>query len=81
MSRSFSIVAIDVLRIPASAVAEGGSVLVLAGGVLEERTIEPGLRNWRYVEVLTGLQDGEIVVAARNLPEIKAGARAKEKSQ
>ena len=71
----------DVLRIPASAVAEGGSVLVLAGGVLEERTIEPGLRNWRYVEVLTGLQDGEIVVAARNLPEIKAGARAKEKSQ
>jgi HlyD family secretion protein len=71
----------DVLRIPASAVAEGGSVLVLAGGVLEERTIEPGLRNWRYVEVLTGLQDGEIVVAARNLPEIKAGARAKEKSE
>jgi HlyD family secretion protein len=71
----------DVLRIPASAVAEGGSVLVLADGVLEGRMIEPGLRNWRYVEVLSGLQSGEIVVAARNLPEIKAGARAKERIQ
>lgn len=71
----------DVLRIPASAVAEGGSVLVLSGGVLEARTIEAGLRNWRYVEVLSGLQEGEVVVAARNLPEIKAGAKAKEKSQ
>ncbi len=71
----------NVLRIPASAVAEGGSVLALAGGVLEERVIESGLRNWRFVEVLSGLQDGEVVVAARNLPEIKAGARAKEKGQ
>jgi HlyD family secretion protein len=71
----------DVLRIPTAAVAEGGSVLVLKDGVLEERTIESGLRNWRYVEVLSGLQEGEIVVAARNLPEIKPGARAKEKGQ
>jgi HlyD family secretion protein len=71
----------DTLRIPASAVAEGGSVLVLADGVLEARTIEPGLRNWRFVEVLTGLEDGEIVVAARNLPEIKPGALARERSQ
>ncbi len=71
----------DVLRIPTSAVAEGGSVLVLSGGVLEERTVEPGLRNWRYVEVLSGVLDGEAVVAARNLAEIKPGARAKEKGQ
>jgi HlyD family secretion protein len=70
----------DTLRIPASAVAEGGSVLVLADGVLEARTIEPGLRNWRFVEVLSGLEDGEIVVAARNLPEIKPGALAKERA-
>jgi HlyD family secretion protein len=71
----------DTLRIPASAVAEGGSVLVLADGVLEARTIESGLRNWRFIEVLTGLKEGEIVVAARNLPEIKPGARAKERAQ
>jgi HlyD family secretion protein len=71
----------DVLRIPSSAVAEGGSVLVLDNGVLQERTIESGLRNWRYVEVVSGLREGEIVVAARNLSEIKPGARAKEKGK
>jgi HlyD family secretion protein len=71
----------DTLRIPASAVAEGGGVLVLEDGVLEDRVIEVGLRNWRFAEVLGGLEAGDFVVVARNSPDIKAGARARERAQ
>jgi multidrug efflux pump subunit AcrA (membrane-fusion protein) len=60
-------------------VAEGGEVLVLAAGVLAERRVEVGLRNWRFAEVLAGLEPGELVVVARSSPGIKAGARAKER--
>jgi HlyD family secretion protein len=70
----------DVLRIPTSAVAEGGKVLVLADGVLIEKGIEVGLRNWRFAEVVDGLGIGEKVVVVRNSPAIKAGARAQEKT-
>ena len=65
-----------VLRAPAAAVAEGGSVLVLAGGVLEARTVEVGLRNWQVVQILAGLVEGEQVVTSRPSTEVKAGARA-----
>jgi HlyD family secretion protein len=71
----------DTLRIPASAVAEGGKVLVLADGTLVERVIEVGLRNWRFAEVLDGLDAGDAVVVVRNSPDIKAGALAQERSQ
>ena len=71
----------EALRIPASAVAEGGKVLVLAEDVLTEKVIEVGLRNWRYAEVLDGLELGEAVVVVRNSPAIKAGARAEEREQ
>jgi HlyD family secretion protein len=71
----------DTLRIPASAVAEGGGVLVLKDGVLQEETVRVGLRNWRFAEVLEGLAPGDQVVVVRNSPDIKAGVRAREKSQ
>ena len=71
----------DTLRIPASAVAEGGKVLILKDGLLEERTIDVGLRNWRFAEVLGGLDLGERVVVARNSPDIKVGARAEERAK
>ncbi len=64
----------DALRIPASAVAEGGKVLVLEDGILSERVIEVGLRNWRFAEVVRGLDEGEKVVVVRNSPDIKAGS-------
>ena len=67
------------MRIPASAVAEGGRVLVLEEGVLAERSAEIGLRNWRFAEVLRGLEEGERVVVVRNSPDIKAGANAAER--
>jgi HlyD family secretion protein len=70
----------DTLRVPASAVAEGGKVLVLADGVLVEREIEVGLKNWRFAEVLDGLEVGESVVVVRNSPDIKVGALAEERT-
>ncbi len=69
----------DALRIPASAVAEGGRVLVLSDGVLVEKVIEVGLRNWRFAEVVNGLEAGEAVVVVRNSPDIKSGAQAEER--
>jgi HlyD family secretion protein len=65
-----------VLRVPTAAVAEGGVVLVLNRGVLEQRTIQIGLRNWQVVEIRSGLAEGEQVVTSRHSTEIKAGARA-----
>lgn len=67
----------DALRIPTEAVLEGNRVLVLeAGGVLGERHIEPGLRNWRYTEAREGVQAGEEVVVSVDRSGVEAGARA-----
>jgi HlyD family secretion protein len=65
-----------VLRIPTSAIAEGGTVLVLERGRLAERKVVAGLRNWRFTEVVDGLREGEQVVTARESTSVKAGARA-----
>ena len=66
----------DVLRVPSSAVAEDGKVLVLVDGILVQGQIEPGLDNWQFTEVLSGLDEGDAIVAARDSTEIKPGARA-----
>lgn len=65
-----------VLRLPTSAVGEGGSVLVLADGKLTARTVTTGLRNWQFTECLDGVEEGELVVTMRDSPAVKAGARA-----
>jgi len=64
----------DVLRIPAYALQEGGRVLVVEDGRLAERTLVTGRRNWDFVEVVSGLQAGQLVVTSLDRPEIKAGA-------
>ncbi len=66
----------DVLRIPTAAIGEGGTVLVLTGGVLEERTVKTGLHNWQVTQVLSGVREGEEVVTLRDSTAIRAGARA-----
>ncbi len=65
-----------VLRVPTAAVAEGGTVLVLRNGRLEERTVRTGLSNWEYMEVLDGLEEGEEVVTLRDSTDIAPGVRA-----
>jgi HlyD family secretion protein len=66
----------DVLRVPSSAVAEDGAVMLLVDGVLQTGRIEVGLNNWQFTEVLSGLAEGDLIVAARDSTEIKDGALA-----
>lgn len=67
----------NVVQVPTAAVAQGNTVLVLAGDRLEERQIEVGLANWRTTEVLAGLAPGEQVVVARDSPKVVGGALAR----
>lgn len=67
----------DVLRVPTSALLEGGKVLLLEGDRLVERTLQLGLRNWDMTEVAGGLAQGDRVVVSLDRPEIKAGARVR----
>ncbi len=65
----------DVVRIPTSALLEGGRVLVAgADGKLEERKVTTGLANWEFTEVTEGLKAGERVVTSLERVGVKAGA-------
>lgn len=66
----------DTLRVPTEAVAEGHRVLVFVPetGKVEERTIQTGLSNWKYTEVISGLTQGERVVTTLDRQGVKAGA-------
>lgn len=66
----------NVVRVPTSALQEGGRVLVAGtDGKLEERKIKTGLANWEYTEVLGGVTAGERVVTSLEREGVKAGAR------
>jgi HlyD family secretion protein len=65
----------DVVRVPTSALLEGGRVLVAgADGKLEERKIKTGLANWEFTEVAAGLNAGERVVTSLERVGVKPGA-------
>jgi HlyD family secretion protein len=63
----------DAPRIPTTALFQNNRVLVVEDDVLEEREIETGLRNWDYVEVQSGLEEGEVVVTSLDRVEVEAG--------
>lgn len=65
-----------VLRVPTEAVLEGYRVLVYRSrdGRLEERKVEPGLSNWQFTEIKSGLRAGEQVVISVGREGIRAGA-------
>ena len=66
----------DVVRVPTSALLEGGRVLVAgADGKLEERQIKTGLANWEFTEVVEGLKAGERVVTSLERAGVKAGVK------
>ena len=55
----------DVILIPAGALFQEGdtwSTFVLQGNVVEQRSVQPGLSNGLYTEVIEGLSVGELVV-------------------
>ena len=66
----------NVLRIPTQTLLQGGRVLVYASGVLEERLVEVGLRNWNFVEVKSGLDLGDAVVTSLDNKDVVAEAKA-----
>jgi HlyD family secretion protein len=66
-----------VLRVPTSALLEGGKVLVLEGSLLVEVPLQLGLRNWDFTEVTGGLAEGARVVVSLDRPEVTAGAKAR----
>jgi HlyD family secretion protein len=63
------------LRVPTEAVLEGNRVLVFRepDGKLESRAFEPGIANWRFTEVLSGLNEGERVVISVDREGVEAG--------
>jgi len=65
----------DVMRVPTPALLEGSRVLVANDGVLSERPVEVGLKNWDWAEVQGGLEAGERVVLSLDRVEIRSGAR------
>jgi HlyD family secretion protein len=66
----------DVLRIPTSTLLEGGRVLVLENGLLVEREVQVGLKNWNWTEVKGGLEAGAHVVTSLGSTDVVAGAEA-----
>lgn len=72
----------DVLRVPAEAISGEGRVMVLRGdGILEARKITPGISNWQYVEVASGLSEGERVVVSLDRAGVESGAAAVAESE
>lgn len=67
----------DVLRVPTTALLEGGRVLLLDGGRLVDRGVETGIRNWDFTEIVAGLAQQERVVVSLDRPEVKPGAPAR----
>lgn len=67
----------DVLRVPTTALLEGGHVLLLEGDRLVARQVKTGIRNWDFTEIAGGLAAGERIVVSLDRPEVKAGARAR----
>ena len=65
----------DVLRIPFSALLDGDRVLTADDGVIEELSVEVGLRNWDWVEVKSGLNPGQRAVVSLDRAEVVSGAK------
>jgi len=66
----------NVLRIPTEAVLENNHVYVYddATGLLQERSFEPGLSNWNFTEVRSGLKAGDQIVVSIGRDGVEAGA-------
>ncbi len=64
----------NVVRVPTSALQEGGRVLVASSdGTLQDRQVKTGLANWEFTEVLEGLSVGDKVVTSLERDGVKAG--------
>ena len=68
----------EALRVPTEAVIEDERIMVLntETGLLEERTVEVGLGNWEFTEIVKGASNGELVVLSLDRAGVDPGAPA-----
>jgi HlyD family secretion protein len=66
----------DALRVPTAVIIDGMDVLVYdeSSGRLSRRTVETGLANWEFTQVLSGLAEGERVVSSVDRAGVADGA-------
>ena len=65
----------NVLRVPSEALMAGDQLFIFNRETsrLERRSVETGLKNWRFSEVVSGLQPGEQVVTSVDRQGLKDG--------
>lgn len=64
-----------VLRLPTPTLLSGGAVLVVGpDGILEQRQVTTGIRNWDYTQIVAGLDESDRVVTSLDRVEVQAGA-------
>lgn len=73
----------DVLRIPTEAVLEGFKVYLFSdeSGTLNEVDFEPGISNWNFTEVRSGLKEGDKIVLSVGREGVSAGAKVIPETQ
>lgn len=67
----------DVVRVPTEAVLEGYRVYLYdeATGIISEQDFEPGIANWNYTEVISGLDVGDQIVLSVGREGVKPGVQ------
>ena len=63
----------NVLRIPPSVLFEGRKVFVVEKDRLSIRSVEIGMRNWDFVEVLSGISEHDRVVTSLDEEGLEEG--------
>jgi HlyD family secretion protein len=66
----------NVLRIPTQVVLDGTRVFVFDGSTLVERVIDVGISSWEFTEVVSGLDEGELVVLSVDREGVADGVAA-----
>lgn len=68
----------DTLKIPTEAIVDGRRVFIYqpADKKVYEKQVQTGLANWAFTEILTGLEEGWLVVVNVDKPGLKDGVAA-----
>lgn len=68
----------DTLRIPTEAVLDQSRVFFFSSteGIIREKKITPGISNWDFTEILSGLETNDLVVVNVDQAGVKDGVKA-----
>jgi HlyD family secretion protein len=66
----------NALRLPTETIFAQDQVMVVTqDNILQQRQIKTGVANWRWTEIISGLDEGEQVLLSLDTPDAVAGAR------